>query len=170
MLASLLLTLLAGCNPPVKVPPAPPPRATVVSLQTSAVTSADKEAILRTVAAADARPCFEALLLRSPTTYGEVLVQFTIAPDGTVSDTRPEFATLGDPDAERCVAESVRAVRFGNRDTAITVLYPFLLLTERTPPEVGRALRDRYGLIPESERNPGSAPDDVPPPGIVVVW
>lgn len=168
-MTAFLVSLLA-CNPKVKLPPPAPPGATVVSLQTTAVTTADKESILRTVATASVTPCFEALLLRAPTAFGEVLVRFTIAPDGTVSDARPDFATLGDHDAETCVADAVRAVKFPNRDKEITVVYPFLLLTERTPPEVSRTLRDRYGLLSESERNPGTAPDDPPPPGIVVVW
>ena len=91
-MTAFLVTLLA-CNPKVKLPPPAPPGATVVSLQTTAVTTADKESILRTVATASVTPCFEALLLRAPTAFGEVLVRFTIAPDGTVSDARPDFAT-----------------------------------------------------------------------------
>ncbi len=170
MLPLLLASLPFGCNPKVPLPAAAPPPATLVALQTAAVTSADKEVILRVVAGAEVRPCFEALLLRSPTSYGEVLVEFTIGPDGVVSAARSTFATLGDSEAEACVAAAVGAVPFPNRDTPITVLYPFLLLTERTPPEVARALRDRYGLLPEHERDPGSAPDDPPPPGVVVVW
>jgi hypothetical protein len=169
-MTALLAFLVAGCNPKVALPPPAPAQATLISLETSAVTTADKETILRVVATAAARPCFEALLLRAPTAYGEVLVAFTIAPTGRVSSSRPQFGTLGDPEAEQCIADAVAAVAFPTRDIEITVLYPFLLLTERTPPEVARSLRDRYGLLTEAERHPGSAPDDLPPPGVVVVW
>jgi hypothetical protein len=165
-----LVALLAACNPKVPAPPPVAPPATLVSLQSSAVSSSDKEVVLRVLASTEVRPCFEALLLRSPTAYGDVAVQFTIGSDGTVTEARPQFATLGDAEAEACVAASVQALRFPNRDMPITVLYPFVLITERTPAEVGRALRDRYGLLPENEKDPGSGPNDPPPPGVVVVW
>ncbi len=150
--------------------PAATKLATLVELQTSAVNSAEKEAILRAVSTAAVRPCFEALLLRSPLAYGDVVVEFTVGVDGLVSASRPQFSTLGDADAELCVAEAVRPVVFRKRDNPITVLYPFLLLTERTPPEVARALRDRYGLLPEAEADPTGDPLQPPPPGVVVVW
>lgn len=165
----ILLAALVACAP--KAPPAPlPGTGTVVQLDTEGVSTAQKAAMLRALEGAAVRPCFEALLARAPQAYGEVVIRFTVGPGGLVTDASPTFSTLGDDEAARCVAEAVRAVVFPDRDIPITVVYPFLLLTERTPPEVSRALRDRYGLLPESERDPGTDPRSPVPPGIVVVW
>jgi hypothetical protein len=80
------------------------------------------------------------------------------------------FATLGDDTAAQCAADAVKAVAFPTRDTPITIVYPFLLLTERTPPEVARALKDRYGLLSAEERKIPEDPKTPPPPGVIVVW
>lgn len=163
------LWALLACAP--KPPPPPlPGTGTVVQLDTTGVSTADKAAVVRALEGAAVRPCFEALLARAPQAYGEVVVRFTVGPGGVVTEAAPTFATLGDDEAAACVATAVQGVRFPDRDIPITVVYPFLLLTERTPPEVSRALRDRYGLLPEAEKDPGSDPRSPVPPGIVVVW
>ncbi len=165
----MLLALWAlACVP--KAPPAATPSATVVQLDTGGVSAPDRDAILRAVATAAVRPCFEALLGRDPTRYGEVVVRFSITAAGTVDSTAPEFSTLGDDAAASCVAEAVKGVAFPPRDASISVLYPFLLLTERTPPEVARALKDRYGLLTDADRKIADDPRTPPPPGVVVVW
>ncbi len=168
-LAVATFLFLGACVPK---PVAPPPlgNATLVQLDTGGALSAEREAVLRALRAADVRPCFEALLAANPLAYGEVVVRFTVGPGVAVTEAAPAFSTLGDAATDQCVADAVRGVPFPNRDTAITVLYPFLLLTERTPLEVGRALRDRYGLLPENEKDPGSEPGSPVPSGLVVVW
>ena len=105
-----------------------------------------------------------------PTAHGEVVVRFTIGVAGIVEDSVASFGTLGDGDAEACVAQSVFAIHFASRPEALTVWYPFLLITDRTPPEVARAIKDRYGLLPEKEAEAHGDPRTPPPPGIVVVW
>lgn len=164
------LLLLAACAP--KPPPPAPPlgHGTVVQLESAGVAAAEKAAVLRALQGAEVRPCFEALLARTPEAYGEVVVRFTVGTGGGVTDAAAQFSTLADSEADGCVAAAVRATPFPNRDTPITVVYPFLLLTERTPPEVARALRDRYGLLPEHEKDPSGDPRTPIPPGIVVVW
>ncbi|GDX83810.1 hypothetical protein LBMAG42_56210 [Deltaproteobacteria bacterium] len=165
-----LLALLVGCAPRPVPPPPPPGAGTVVELSTGAVSTADRDTILRIVGTAAVRPCFEALLAGRPTAYGEVVVRFTIGSAGAVEAAAADFATLGDVDAEACVAAAVRAVNFPNRDTPITVLYPFLLVTERTPPEIVRALKARYGLLSEAETTVSGDPRTPPPPGVLVLW
>lgn len=165
-----LLVLLAGCAPKPVPPPPPPGAGTLVELSTGTVSSADRDEILRRVATAPVRPCFEALLSGHPTAYGEVVVRFTIGVTGAVEAAAADFATLGDTEAEACVAAAVRTVAFPNRDTPITVLYPFLLVTERTPPEIVRALKTRYGLLNEAETDVSGDPRTPPPPGVVVLW
>lgn len=165
-----LLALLVGCAPRPVPPPPPPGAGTVIELTTGTVSTADRDAILRLVATAPVRPCFEALLSGHPTAHGEVVVRFTIGASGAVEAAAPDFATLGDADAEACVASAVRAVAFPNRDMPITVLYPFLLVTERTPPEIVRALKARYGLLSEAETTVSGDPRTPPPPGVLVLW
>lgn len=164
------LLLLDACAPKRPAPTPPPGNATLVQLDTGGVLSAEKQAILLALGATDARSCFEGLLAANPLAYGEVVVRFTVGPGIAVTEAAPAFSTLGDAATDQCVADAVRAVPFPNRDTAVTVLYPFLLLTERTPLEVARALRDRYGLLPDRERSPGTEPGSPVPPGLVVVW
>ncbi len=168
--AAATALLLGACAPKHPTATPPPGTATLVQLDTGGARSVEKEAILRALQATAARPCFETLLAANPLAYGEVVVRFTVGPGAAVTEAAPAFSTLGDAAADQCVADAVRAVPFPNRDTAITVLYPFLLLTERTPAEVARALRDRYGLLPENEKDPGSEPGSPIPPGLVVVW
>lgn len=165
-----LLALLVGCAPRPVPPPPAPGAGTLVELATGTVSTVDRDTILRLVATAPVRPCFEALLSGRPTAYGEVVVRFTIGTSGAVDTASADFATLGDPDAEACVAGAARGVVFPNRDTPITVLYPFILVTERTPPEIVRALKARYGLLSEAETTISGDPRTPPPPGVLVLW
>lgn len=142
----------------------------LVELQTGSTAAADRTELLGRLATAPVRACFESLLARAPLAHGEVVVAFTIGTDGKVSESRPDFATLADPEAEQCVADAVRQVSFTPRDASLSVLYPFVLITERTPLEVARALKLRYGLLPKEEANPSGDPRVLPPPGIVVIW
>ena len=166
-----LLLALSGACAPKAIPPLPPPGAgTVVELTTTAISTADKDAILRTVATAAVRPCFETLIAAHPSVYGEVVVRFTVPPSGAVEGAAADFSTLGDAAADACIAAAVKAVPFQRRDMPITVLYPFLLLTERTPPEVARALKSRYGLLSEAETAVEGDPRVPAPPGVIVLW
>lgn len=169
-MTALVLALSGGCAPKPIPPPPPPGSGTVVELTTNAISTADHDAILRAVSSAAVRPCFEALIAARPTLYGEVVVRFTVAPTGGVEWAEPDFSTLGDAVADTCIAEAVKAVPFAVRDMPITVLYPFLLLTERTPSEVARALKSRYGLLSESEATVDGDPRIAPPPGVIVLW
>ncbi len=161
---------LLACAPK-EIPPEPPKGvATVVEMQTSEVASADRQAITAAVATAPIRPCFESLLARAPGAHGEVVVEFTVGTAGLVTASVPAFATLGDDEAATCVADAVRRVQFPTRADELSVRYPFVLITDRTPPEVSRALKSRYGLLPENELDPSGDPRAPIPPGVVVVW
>ncbi|MBM4390049.1 MAG: AgmX/PglI C-terminal domain-containing protein [Deltaproteobacteria bacterium] len=161
---------LLACAPK-EVPPEPPRGvATVVEMQASEAASADRQAITEAVATTPVRPCFEALLARTPAAHGEVVVEFTVGTAGLVTESRAAFATLGDDEAAACVADAVRRVQFPPRGEELGVRYPFVLITDRTPPEVARALKARYGLLPERELDPSGDPRAPIPPGVVVVW
>jgi hypothetical protein len=159
-----------GCAPKIEVAPAEAPGVTLLELSTTGVAAGDRAAVTAAMQTAPVKPCFEALLAHSPRASGEVVVDFTISSSGIVESARPSFGTLGDAEAESCVAGAVQSVVFPARATPLSVRYPFLLITERTPPEVARALKDRYGLLPKNDLDPGGDPRTPPPPGIVVVW
>ena len=168
----LLLTLAAtACSPkaPPSLPVTPGP-ATLVEMTTADVAVSEKTALYAALASAPIKPCFEALLAQNPNANGEVVVRFTIGTAGLVEESVAAFATLGDATAESCVANAVRTLQFATRTEPLTVRYPFLLVTDRTPPEVARALKQRYGLLPDQETDPSGDPRLPPPPGVVVVW
>ena len=161
--------VVAGCVPHPSAP-ARPTGATVVTLNTGSVTAPDREAILAAVATAGVTPCYAELLGRNPAAYGDVVVRFTITPEGQAVEPATDFSTLADDTATDCILAAVAAVPFPHRDIRITVVYPFVLLTERTPPEVARALRDRYGLLSPSEKAIPDDPRSPVPAGVIVVW
>lgn len=159
-----------GCVPKAPSPAVQAPSVTLVEMQTSDVAVSEKSAITSVLSQAVVRPCFETLLAAKPNASGEVVVRFTIGTSGIVEEAVPAFATLGDADAESCVAAAVRQLQFPGRSEPLTVRYPYLLITERTPAEVARALKERYGLLAGNELDPSGDPRTPPPPGIVVVW
>lgn len=159
-----------GCVPKAPSPAVQTPGVTLVEMQTGDVAVGEKAAITSVLSQAAVRPCFESLLAAKPDAHGEVVVRFTIGTSGIVEESVPAFGTLGDGDAEACVAAAVGALQFPGRTEALTVRYPYLLITERTPPEVARALKERYGLLSGQELDPSGDPRTAPPPGIVVVW
>ncbi len=166
----VLLASWLGCAPKPAPPEPGPGLATLVELQSSAVAAVDRQAISTAVATAPVRPCFEGLLARAPTANGEVIVEFTVGTAGLVTDSVASFSTVGDDEAAACVADAVRRVQFPTRAEPLSVRYPFLLVTDRTPPEVARALKARYGLLPASDIDPSGDPRSPVPPGVVVVW
>ena len=128
-----------------------------------------KQTLLQTLANAPVAACYEAALARDTGVYGEVVVRFTVTA-GVVTTAEPELATLGDPTAETCVIDAVRGLAFpGVGDPAITVVYPYLFTSDATPPEVARALKVRYKLLPaEPEEEPD--PKKESPPGLIYLW
>jgi hypothetical protein len=165
--------LLAACAPK-PVPPAPlppPPSANLVEVAGVATRAAPRETLLRTLSAAVVAPCYELALARDPGAYGEVVVRFTTVADGWVSDATVFLSTLGDDAASGCVIAAVKALTFpGVTADQLTVLYPFLFTSDATPPEVARALKVRYGLLPPDPPGDPTNPKEPRPPGVVYLW
>jgi hypothetical protein len=61
-----------------------------------------------------------------PSLRGVVVIRFTIAPDGSVSDAYVVRANLGDRRIEYCIADVVGAWQFVSGDTAATYDWPFV--------------------------------------------
>jgi len=85
----------------------------------------DKDVVRRVVRdnLAKLQYCYEKILLANPGIEGRVLVTFTIAIEGSVSDVT---ATGIHPEVETCVAEKVRTFKFPRPDAGkVEVSYPF---------------------------------------------
>jgi len=118
-----------------------------------------------------ARACYEEALARSAWVYGEVVVRITVRADGTVEDAASVLDTVGDPALVSCVERTAQAASLPAPGAGGLVLrYPFLFTSDVTPPEVVRALRQQYGLLPEDDAPAIEAPQRAPAPGTVETW
>jgi TonB family protein len=65
-------------------------------------------------------------LRRDPRLRGQIVIQLTIEPDGSVSSCAVQSSTLQAPQLEAQVVERVRAFDFGAMDgvDAMTIIYP----------------------------------------------
>ncbi|MDP2315906.1 MAG: AgmX/PglI C-terminal domain-containing protein [Pseudomonadota bacterium] len=170
----LLCAALVACAPkvpPVEVAPPPAPSAGLVEVTGMAAKAAPKELLRRVLATAAVGPCYEAALARDPRLYGEVVVRFTALADGRVEGVDVHLSTLGDAAAEACVLDAVRVLPFpGVTTDRLTVVYPFLFTSDATPPEVARALKVRYGLVPTDPGGDSTNPKDETPEGMIYLW
>jgi len=85
----------------------------------------------------EVRECYERVLVRQPLLNGRVTIQFVIAGDGTVSDSRLDSSTLGSAAAETCIAERACGWRFPptNGGGRVIVTYPFNLTSSKSGSE-----------------------------------
>jgi len=85
----------------------------------------DQASILATVRRANrrVRACFEARLKTDPNAGGKLVVHFSIAPDGSVTQAD---ATGLDPQLAQCVVEVVRMLRFPFDNDTTQVNFPFI--------------------------------------------
>ena len=74
----------------------------------SALRSSDaiREVLLRHVPAV--KYCYERKLRENPSLRGKIVVQITVAPDGSVSDAAVVSSTLADPEVEQCILSRIR--------------------------------------------------------------
>ena len=170
----VLLSALLGCapkKPAVAVPAAPAPSAGLVELRGVATKPPLRELLLRGLATADVTPCYAAALGRDPRAYGEIVVDFTVAASGAVEAASVHLSTLGDAEAEACVLRAVQALRFpGATSECLEVMYPFVFTSDATPPEVARALKVRYGLVPAEPDDDPTDPKAPRTPGVVYLF
>jgi TonB family protein len=66
--------------------------------------------------------------VRQPDLEGRVAVRFVISGQGAVASSAVDSSTLGDPQAEQCVARAVQRIGFPQTDDGgvVIVTYPFL--------------------------------------------
>jgi TonB family protein len=91
----------------------------------------DKEIIRRIVRRNinQVRYCYDQALTRQPTLAGRVVVQFTIAGNGTVIASLLGNSTLGAPAVESCIVQAVKRWEFPKPEGGglVMVSYPFQL-------------------------------------------
>ena len=162
------MILLLGCAP--KLPPAPPPSQGAGLVEVSGVAPKVplRQQLLTALGGAGVAPCYEAALARDPQLWGEIVVRFVVT-TGAVTEAGVHLSTVADEQAEACVLDAVRALPFPGIASS-TVVYPFVFTSDATPPEVARALKVKYKLLPpEPEGDPGD-PREESPPGVVYLW
>jgi len=73
------------------------------------------------------RYCYERELTRHPALSGRVVVEFIIGPTGAVTSASVGSTTLGNTDAEQCVARAVQRIAFPQPEGGgvVSVRYPF---------------------------------------------
>jgi len=108
--------------------------------------------------------CFSTALQTDPFLYGELVVGVKLSKDGGVSASEILFSTIADDSMRNCVLERSATLSFPSlsRD-GIKASYPYLFVTDRTPPEVVRALKVRHGLIPAGPNGDGDLTPDAEP-------
>jgi hypothetical protein len=111
--------------------------------------------------------CYLPALARDPMVYGELVVGVTLSQSGEVSNPELVFATITDPTMRECVLEQVAQLAFPPlKRESVKASYPYLFTSDRTPPEVVRALKVRHGLIPpDPVTNPDQDPSAIPQHG-----
>ena len=132
----------------------------------------DRMAVAIDVVRPQSLACYQAALRRNPYAYGEVVVAVSVDGEGRARDASVVLETLGDDALVTCIEGIVRNVKFPVPGTPGTNgRYPFLFTSDLTPPEVVRALQDRYGLLPpEPMETDHKGMFQQPPLGTVVTW
>ncbi len=78
------------------------------------------------IAASDFRKCYDDRAANAQKLAGKILLELTIAKDGSVRDVRAAEDSLGDAELMRCVLTRARALHFArpNYDAEVTLTYP----------------------------------------------
>jgi TonB family protein len=72
--------------------------------------------------------CYEKRLKRDPELKGKIVIRFVIHPGGKVIEVEIAENTTGDSELARCIAATVKAIRFPSAEGGETsVTYPFIL-------------------------------------------
>lgn len=81
--------------------------------------------------------CYDSELARSPRLAGKVVVNFTIQPDGSVSQAKIKSSTLGNADAEGCITSRFLEIAFPEPTGGgiVNVNYPLQFSSSNSGPE-----------------------------------
>jgi hypothetical protein len=120
-----------------------------------AASRSERDLILRVLQTSQpaAQACYAKAIHRDPSLYGDLVARVDIGGDGTVSSAAIARTTLHDQEIGDCVVAALRVLQFPApaRDTLV-VSYPYVFVSDLTPPEVVRALYIKYGFIdPDQE-------------------
>jgi len=73
------------------------------------------------------RACYSRALKSNPNLYGRLAVQFTIGPEGNVTEAIALDNSLNNKSLEDCILQHVRAWRFPKpKNGEVTIMYPFI--------------------------------------------
>ncbi len=103
-----------------------------------------------------AQTCYAEGVQRDPSLYGDLVARIEVSGDGTVTSVRTVLNTVRDEVVTGCVLEALQALSFPEPSKDPLVLkYPYVFVSDLTPPEVVRALYIEYGFIdPDDEVSP----------------
>jgi hypothetical protein len=108
--------------------------------------------------------CYVVALEQAPMLYGELVVGVTLNAAGEISNPEFVFTTIGDETMKACVLEKVAGLTFpALQRESVKASYPYLFTSDRTPPEVVRALKVRHGLMPPDPAGNSEQDPDAPP-------
>jgi metallo-beta-lactamase class B len=123
-----LVLLALGASAGGAAPPPPPG-------------SLDKEVIRGVIRShvGEVKDCYERELDKAPDLFGRVMVRFTIAASGEVTDSALESSTIRSLPVEACTVAAVRRWRFPKPEGGgiVIVSYPFVLVPEQDAIPIG---------------------------------
>jgi hypothetical protein len=76
------------------------------------------------------RACYQKELNRTPGLTGKVVIDFTIAEDGTVARSAVKSTTMNNENVELCIRRNIERLRFPAKGTRANVTYPFVFSSE----------------------------------------
>lgn len=95
-----------------------------------------------------AQACYAEGVARVPRLYGDLVARIDIQADGSVGQARVSRSTLRDDTVADCVVAALQELSFPEPSKdPLVVSYPFVFVSDLTPPEVVRALYIRYGFV-----------------------
>ena len=99
-----------------------------------------------------AQGCYAEGVERNPSLHGDLVARVDIQGDGTVGAASVTRTTLRDEEVGACVVAALQQLRFPSPSKdPLVVSYPYVFVSDLTPPEVVRALYIKYGFIDPDE-------------------
>jgi hypothetical protein len=100
-----------------------------------------------------AQACYADGVDRNPSLHGDLVARIDIVSDGSVGAVVVTRTTLHDDGVGSCVVAALQSLSFpAPSKEALVVSYPYVFVSDLTPPEIVRALYIKYGFIdPDDE-------------------
>ncbi len=111
-------------------------------------------AVLKTSQPA-AQACYVDAVGRDPHLHGDLVARVDIVADGSVGRATITRTTLRDDGLGPCVAQALEALTFpAPSKDPLVVSYPYVFVSDLTPPEVVRALYIKHGFLDPDDEIP----------------